>query len=151
MKPLHTLLIVAILTTGCQKQDPAPQPQQAHSRPTISPEKQARIDAGKDIAILSCDLTPQLGGNYLHLKLENRGNKAISGIYAMGTLKSPGRPVPWAEDTFYIRIPGGLNPGEQGNYSTPAVVPPLQTCEVPKEAVFTARIIDADFLEIDDK
>lgn len=38
---------------------------------------------------------------------------ALKRIVLLGTLKSPGREIPWVSSTFSYTFPGGLEPGEQ--------------------------------------
>lgn len=51
----------------------------------------------------------------LDLSFKNETNVAISRIYANGIVKSPGREIPWLEETFNFRPDGGLEPGEELN------------------------------------
>ncbi|MFW2306458.1 DUF6694 family lipoprotein [Aliarcobacter butzleri] len=48
----------------------------------------------------------------ISLTVKNNTDKAISRIYAIGTIKSEGREVPWIREAFGYNINGGINPGE---------------------------------------
>lgn len=48
----------------------------------------------------------------LTLNVKNNTEKAISRIYAIGTIKSEGREVPWIRESFNYTIDGGIEPGE---------------------------------------
>lgn len=52
----------------------------------------------------------------LELTVLNGTPHAISFAYFEGTLASPGRAVPWHQDQFGYRIPGGLEPGEEATW-----------------------------------
>ena len=46
------------------------------------------------------------------LTFTNTLDKAIAKVYMNGIYQTPGRSVPWLEDTFNYQIPGGVEPGE---------------------------------------
>jgi hypothetical protein len=49
----------------------------------------------------------------IELTVKNETKHAVSRAYFQGVLSSPGRSIPWVEDTFNYKISGGLEPGEQ--------------------------------------
>jgi len=49
----------------------------------------------------------------IELTVKNQTQHAVSRAYFQGVLASPGRSVPWVQDSFNYEIAGGLEPGEQ--------------------------------------
>lgn len=49
----------------------------------------------------------------IELTVKNETDKAVARAYFEGTLATPGRTVPWVQDSFNYQIPGGLEPGEK--------------------------------------
>lgn len=49
----------------------------------------------------------------IELTVKNQTQQAVSRAYFQGVLASPGRSVPWVQDSFNYKIAGGLEPGEQ--------------------------------------
>lgn len=49
----------------------------------------------------------------IELTVKNETERAVSRAYFHGVLSSPGRSVPWVQDSFNYEISGGLEPGEQ--------------------------------------
>jgi len=49
----------------------------------------------------------------IELTVKNETKHAISRVYFQGVLSSPGRSVPWVEDSFNYKISGGIESGEQ--------------------------------------
>jgi len=49
----------------------------------------------------------------IELTVKNQTQHAVSRAYFQGVLASPGRSVPWVQDSFNYKISGGLEPGEQ--------------------------------------
>lgn len=45
-------------------------------------------------------------------RVTNRSDAAIRKIFVHGLLETPGRSVPWVDDSFYYEFRGGLEPGE---------------------------------------
>lgn len=52
----------------------------------------------------------------IELTVHNGTNHAISRAYFKGVLSTPGRSVPWLEETFNYSIRGGLEPGESAEW-----------------------------------
>lgn len=52
----------------------------------------------------------------IELTVKNGLDQPISRAYFQGVLKTPGRAVPWVEETFNYSIPGGLEPGESATW-----------------------------------
>ena len=48
----------------------------------------------------------------IELTFTNTLDKAIAKVYMNGIYQTPGRSVPWLENTFNYQIPGGVEPGE---------------------------------------
>lgn len=53
----------------------------------------------------------------IDLAVTNGTDYAISRAYFEGTLSTPGRSVPWLEETFNYSISGGLEPGESAEWN----------------------------------
>jgi len=49
----------------------------------------------------------------IELTVKNETDKAVSRAYFEGTLATPGRTIPWVQDSFNYQISGGLEPGEK--------------------------------------
>lgn len=47
------------------------------------------------------------------MTVRNGFNKAVSSVTFRAVLSSPGRSIPWVDDTFSYEFAGGLEPGEQ--------------------------------------
>ncbi len=52
----------------------------------------------------------------IEITVLNKTAYPVSRAYFYGTLKSPGRSVPWLEDSFSYEIRGGLEPGEEATW-----------------------------------
>jgi hypothetical protein len=52
----------------------------------------------------------------LELSVVNNTDQPVSRVYFEGTLATPGRAVPWVQDTFNYQIDGGLEPGEKATW-----------------------------------
>lgn len=50
------------------------------------------------------------------INITNNSSNAISKFKVKTTLASPDREIPWGKDDVYYAIPGGLAPGESGEY-----------------------------------
>ncbi len=52
----------------------------------------------------------------IELSVRNETSHAISRAYFQGVLATPGRAVPWVDESFNYSIRGGLEPGESANW-----------------------------------
>jgi len=52
----------------------------------------------------------------IELTVKNQTQHAVSRAHFQGVLASPGRSIPWVQDSFNYKIPGGLEPGEQATW-----------------------------------
>jgi len=52
----------------------------------------------------------------IELSVRNGTGFAVSRAYFRALLVTPGREIPWAEDEFNYKIPGGLEPGERASW-----------------------------------
>lgn len=81
----------------------------------------------------------------IELHVENGTSKAVSRAYFRGTIATPGRSVPWVVETFNYEIPGGLEPGEQADWSLlPNKYGKFGEANVPAGAVFTVEVTRLD-------
>ncbi len=57
-------------------------------------------------------------GDYavIEITVKNKTQHAVSMAYFQDVLASPGRSIPWVQDSFSHKIPGGLEPGEQATW-----------------------------------
>ncbi|MCA1972035.1 MAG: hypothetical protein LDL44_04290 [Caenispirillum sp.] len=71
--------------------------------------------------------------------LKNGSEVAIRRFYAMGTLQTEGRSVPWIEAGLNYEIPGGIEPGETQSFDlTPNLLSDWN--KVPEEGVKTGKL-----------
>lgn len=93
-------------------------------------------------------LRPQQYGRpepIIELSVTNGTDKAISRIYARGTIASPGRTIPWFSDDFNYSISGGIEPGEKKDSSlAPNMFSDWGKVDAPSDAVFTVEIYRID-------
>lgn len=85
----------------------------------------------------------QLSGNepIIELTVRNGTEHAISRAYFEGTIASPDRSVPWHQDSFNYSIPGGLEPGEEAEWSlAPNMFSGWGSVDAPADAIFTVTV-----------
>ncbi len=92
----------------------------------------------KLVEVVSIELTPAdlkefRLTNTLELEIHNTSDKVLATFSIDCQLKSPGRPIPWAEAVIFHRIPGGLLPGESRKLSL-AMTGGFANVEIPKDA-----------------
>lgn len=81
----------------------------------------------------------------IELSLTNGTDKAISRVYARGTIASPGRTIPWLSEEFNYSISGGIEPGEKNEISlSPNKFSDWGRVDAPSDAVFTVEIYKVD-------
>ncbi|QEI06860.1 hypothetical protein FXN63_14215 [Pigmentiphaga aceris] len=101
-----------------------------------------------EVSKASFKLLPQRYGRpkpLIEMTVTNRTNHAISRAYFEGTVKSPGRSVPWIKEEFNYSIPGGLEPGETVSWSlAPNEYGPWGKTEVPADAIMTVTTTQLD-------
>ena len=82
------------------------------------------------------------------LNVRNGMAQAISHAYFRGIVRSPGRAVPWIDENFNYRIPGGLEPGEQVEWGLePNMFSEWGNVRVPDDAAFTVEVVRLDGAE----
>lgn len=93
-------------------------------------------------------LRPQMYGRpepVIEVSVTNGTDKAISRVYARGTIASAGRTIPWFSDEFNYSISGGIEPGEKTNNTlAPNMFSDWGKVEAPSDAVFTVEIYKVD-------
>lgn len=76
----------------------------------------------------------------IEMTVTNNTNRPIARAFFEGTVASPGRSVPWIEDTFNYQISGGIEPGETAEW----VLAPNRFSDwakdVPGDAILTLRV-----------
>lgn len=81
----------------------------------------------------------------IELDVINNTSYPISRAYFRGTLASPGRAVPWHQDEFNYKIPGGLEPREKAHWSlAPNMFSDWGRIDAPKDAIFTVEVVRLD-------
>lgn len=71
----------------------------------------------------------------INLHVKNTTGKAISRVYFIGIVKSPGREIPWIKESFNYQIAGGLESGEEAKWSlAPNMFSAWGKTDVPKDA-----------------
>ncbi len=80
----------------------------------------------------------------IELTVVNNTGHAVSKAYFNGIIASPGRSVPWLEESFSYSISGGLEPGEEASWS---LAPgrysskwDRDSVEAPDDAIFTVTV-----------
>lgn len=77
--------------------------------------------------------------------VKNLTNKAISRIYCSGTVKTPGREIPWIKEDFNYIIAGGLEPNEVATWSlAPNMFSKWGTINIPDDAVFEVEVVEIE-------
>ncbi len=81
----------------------------------------------------------------IELSVENGTKSAISRAYFKGTIASPGRSVPWLQETFNHSISGGLEPGEKASWSlAPNAFSDWGSVDAPSDAILTVTVEKVD-------
>src|SRR5690554_4721346 len=75
----------------------------------------------------------------IELSVVNGTDKAVSRVFFEGVVASPGRSVPWVEDTFNYSIPGGIEPGESADWALAPNMFSAWATEVPADAILTLK------------
>lgn len=77
------------------------------------------------------------------MTVRNGTGKAVSRAYFHAVLASPGRSVPWKEADFNYQISGGIEPGEQKDWT---LDPSFEwhNVEAPADAILTVKTIRLD-------
>jgi hypothetical protein len=81
----------------------------------------------------------------IELHVKNGTKHPISRAYFRGTLTSPGRSIPWLEETFNYQIRGGLEPGEKGEWNlAPNSFSDWGKIDTKPDMVFTVEVYQLD-------
>jgi hypothetical protein len=82
----------------------------------------------------------------ISITVKNSTPTPLKRIYFVGTLASPKRAIPWVKESFNYEMPGGLEPGETGNWNLEpnALSEWKKGTEAPKDAVFTVEVVRID-------
>ena len=81
----------------------------------------------------------------IELSVKNGLSVPVARAYFEGMLATPGRSVPWYQDTFNYKIPGGLESGEGASWELdPGVYSGWASAKTPEDAVFTVRVTRLD-------
>ena len=75
------------------------------------------------------------------LKIRNETGHAISHAFFHGVVQSPGREVPWIEESFNYEVPGGVEPDETVRWSlAPNMFSSWGETEVPDDVEFSVSV-----------
>ncbi len=81
----------------------------------------------------------------INFTVKNLTDKAISRIYCIGTVRTPGREIPWIKEDFNYIIAGGLEPNEVAKWSlAPNMFSKWGTINTPLDAIFEIEVIGVD-------
>lgn len=81
----------------------------------------------------------------IELSLTNGTDQAVGRVFAVGTIASPGRSIPWLKEDFNFSVSGGIEPGE--DYQTrlnPNMFSDWGQVRPPADAVFTVEIVELE-------
>lgn len=81
----------------------------------------------------------------IDLSMTNGTDQAVGRVFAVGTIASPGRSIPWLKEDFKFSVSGGIEPGE--NYETrlnPNMFSDWGQVRPPADAVFTVEIVELE-------
>lgn len=77
----------------------------------------------------------------IDLKVTNGTEQAISTLFLRGVVTSPGRSMPWVDESFYYVVPGGIEPGETLEWSlAPNRFGPWGNAQIPNAAALTITL-----------
>ena len=78
----------------------------------------------------------------IELTVQNGTDHSVKGASFRGVLATPGRAVPWIDDTFSYEISGGLEPEEKTTWRlAPNMFSDWGKVEIRPEAVFTVTVV----------
>lgn len=81
----------------------------------------------------------------IDITVKNGTSHPISRVYFKGTLASPNRAIPWLVETFNYKISGGLEPGEQVDWSlAPNQFGEWGSVDAPNDAILTVEVEQLD-------
>ena len=81
----------------------------------------------------------------IELTVKNGTSSPVSRAYFKGILTSPNRSVPWVYESFNYQIPGGLEPGEQAEWSlAPNMFGEWGKVDAPADAILTVEVVQLD-------
>lgn len=81
----------------------------------------------------------------LELSMTNGTDQAVGRVFAVGTIASPGRTIPWLIEDFNFSVSGGIEPGEE--YETrlnPNMFSEWGKVRPPSDAVFTVEVVELE-------
>lgn len=81
----------------------------------------------------------------IELRVANNTGEAVARAHFRGVLQSPGRSVPWVDETFYYTISGGIEPGETLEWSlVPDPSGPWGNPSISDDAVLSIEVLRLD-------
>jgi predicted Zn finger-like uncharacterized protein len=81
----------------------------------------------------------------IELVVKNGTNRAVRRAYFRGTLQTPGRAIPWLREEFNYPISGGLEPGEQAEWTlSPNMFSAWGNVEEKPNMVFNVEVLRLD-------
>ncbi|WP_422102023.1 DUF6694 family lipoprotein [Vreelandella sp.] len=81
----------------------------------------------------------------IELQVTNSTGEPVARAHFRGVLQSPGRSVPWVDETFYYTISGGIEPGETLEWSlAPERSGPWGNPSISEDAVLSIEVLRLD-------
>ena len=79
------------------------------------------------------------------LTIQNDTGHPVKQAYFRGVLSSPGRSIPWVDDTFSYMIAGGVEPGEKADWRlAPNMFSGWGSVDIPSKATFSVSVTRLD-------
>jgi len=109
-----------------------------------------KLAALKSFRVLSANFTKEensigMTEPLIELTVQNDTEHSVKRAYFRGVLASPGRAIPWIDDTFNYEISGGVEPGEKTTWRlTPNMFSDWGKVEIRPDSKFTVTVIRLD-------
>ena len=104
----------------------------------------------KSFRVLSANFTKEensigMTEPLIELTVQNDTDHSVKRAYFRGVLASPGRAIPWIDDTFNYEIAGGVEPGEKTTWRlAPNMFSDWGKVEIRPDSKFTVAVIRLD-------
>ena len=109
-----------------------------------------KLAALKSFRVLSANFTKEdnsigMTEPLIELTVQNDTDHSVKRAYFRGVLASPGRAIPWIDDTFNYEIAGGVEPGEKTTWRlTPNMFGDWGKVEIRPDSMFNVTVIRLD-------
>ncbi|WP_447896051.1 DUF6694 family lipoprotein [Vreelandella sp. GE22] len=140
---LHGLTAEEVLAR-VQGEAPSEQEEVADVDASVAQEMLARFEIDNARYFVRED-TYMPGKPVIEMRVTNNTGEPVSRGYFRGILQTPGRSVPWVDDTFNYSIAGGIEPGETLEWSlAPNQFSAWGNSSIPDDAVLNVEVIRLD-------